>query len=66
MKNTKSNIKPIKTKTQPATAYCFGCKDYNQKLRPQEVKVTNEVLREKSHCIICTSNKSKFLKQKIT
>ena len=27
--------------------------------------VTNKVLREKSHCVVCRSNKSRFLKQKI-
>ena len=34
-----------------------------QNFRPQEVKMTNKVLREKSHCV-CQSNKSRFLKQK--
>ena len=33
--------------------------------RPQEVKMINKVLREKSHCVVCRSNKSKFLKQKL-
>ena len=32
---------------------------------PQEVKITNKVLREKPHCVVCWSNKSGFLKQKI-
>ena len=27
--------------------------------------VTNKVLREKSHCVVCRSNKSRFLKQKL-
>ena len=27
--------------------------------------MTNKVLRKKSHCIVCRSNKSRFLKQKI-
>ena len=27
--------------------------------------VTNKVLREKSHCVVCRSNKSRFFKQKI-
>ena len=34
-----------------------------QKFRPQEVKMTNKVLREKSHCVY-QSNKSRFLNQK--
>ena len=32
--------------------------------KPQEVKMTNKVPREKSNCVICRSNKSRFLKQK--
>ena len=65
MKNTKSKIKPIKTGKQSGTLYCFGCKDYTKNFRPQEVKMINKVLREKSHCVVCRSNKSRFLKQKI-
>ena len=65
MKNTKSKIKPIKIGKQSRTTYCFGCKDYMKNFRPQEVKMTNKVLREKSHCIVYRSNKSIFLKQKI-
>ena len=65
MKNTKSKIKPIKIGKQSETTYCFGCKDYTKNFRPQEVKTTNKVLREKSHCVVCMSNKSRFLKQKI-
>ena len=65
MKNAKSNIKPIKTGKQSGTTYFFECKDYTKKFRPQEVKMTNKVLREKSICAVCRSNKSRFLKQKI-
>ena len=62
MKNTKLNIKPIKIRKQPGTTYCFGCKDYTKSFRPEKVKMINKVLREKSHCVICQSNKLKFLK----
>ena len=65
MKNTKSKTKPIKIGRQPETTYCLGCKDYTQSFKSQEVKITNKVLREKSHCVVCRSNKSRFLKQKI-
>ena len=65
MKNTKSKIKPIKIGKQFGTTYCFGCKDYSKNFRPQEVKMTNKVLREKSLCVVCQSNESRFLKQKI-
>ena len=46
------------------TTYCLGCKDFTHNFRPQEVKMTNKVLREKSNCVVCQSNKSRFLKQK--
>ena len=65
MKNTQTKIKPIKIEKQPGTTYCLGCKNYTHNFRPQEVKMTNKVLREKSHGVICQFNKSKFLKQNI-
>ena len=65
MKNTQSKIKPIKIGKQPRTTYCFGCKNYTQNFMPKKVKMTNKVVREKSHCVICQSNKSRFLKQEI-
>ena len=58
-------IKPIKIKKQPGIMYCFECKDYTQYFRPEKVKMTNKVLRKKSDCVVCQSNKSRFLKQKI-
>ena len=47
MKDTQSKIRPIKTRKKPGTAYCLGCKDYTDNFEPQEVKMTNKVLREK-------------------
>ena len=64
MKNRQWKIKPIKIVKQTGTMYCFGFKDYTQNFRPEKVKMTNKVLREKSHCIFRRSNKSRFLKQK--
>ena len=64
MKNIKSKIKPIKIEKQSGRTYCFGCKDYTKNFNPQEVKMINKVLREKSHCVVCWPNKSRFLKQK--
>ena len=66
MKNKQSKIKPIKIGKQSGTTYCFECKDYTKNFRPQEVKMISKVLTEKSHCIFCRSNKSRFLKQKIS
>ena len=65
MKNTKSKIKPIKIGKQSGTTYCFGCKDYTKNFRLQEVRMTNKVLKEKSHCVVSRSKKSRFLKQKM-
>ena len=65
MKNTKLNIKLIKIGKQPGTTCCFGCKDYTKKFRPEKVKMTNKILWEKSNCVVCQSNKSRFSKQKI-
>ena len=64
MKSTQSKIKPIKTGKEPRTTYCLGCKDFAHNFMPQEVKMTNELLREKPNCVVCLSNKSRFLKQK--
>ena len=64
MKNRKRKIKPIKTGKKPGTTYCLGCKDFTHNFRPQEVKMTNKVLRETPNCVVCRSNKSRFLKQK--
>ena len=64
MKNTQSKIKPIKTGKEIGTTYCLGCKDYTHNFKPQEIKMTNKVLREKSNYVVCRSNKSRFLKQK--
>ena len=53
MENTQSNLKPINIGKQPGTTYCFGCKDYAKSFRPEKVKITNKICREKSNCIVC-------------
>ena len=53
MKNTQSEIKPIKIRKRYGTTYCFGCKDYAHNFRPEKVKITDKVLTEKSHCVVC-------------
>ena len=65
MKNTQSKIKPIKVGKQSGTTYCSGCKYYMNNFRPEKKTMINKVLRKKSHCVVCWSNKSRFLKQKI-
>ena len=64
MKNVRSKIKPIKTGKKIGTTYCLGCIDYTDNFKPQKIKMTNKVLREKSNCVACWSTKSRFLKQK--
>ena len=52
MKNTKSKTKPITIGKRFETKHCLGCKDYTQSVRPQEVKMPNKALREKSQCCL--------------
>ena len=68
-KNATHNVRhekhEIKNKTnenrkKPGTTYCLGCKDCTHNFRPQEVKMTNKVLREKSNCFVCRNAKSRF------
>ena len=63
-KNTQSKIKAIKTEKDIGATYWLGCKDFTHNFRPQEVKMTNNMLREKSNYVICQSDKSRFLQQK--
>ena len=53
MKNTQSIIKAIKTGNKIGTTYYLGCRDYTHNFKPQEVKMTSKVLREKSSCVFC-------------
>ena len=64
MKNTQSEIKPIKIGKRHGTMYCLGFKDFTHNFRSQEVRITNKILREKSNCVVCWSNKPRFLNQK--
>ena len=52
-KSILSDFKPIKTGKQPGTTYCFGYKDYTKNFRTKKINMTNKVVREKSHCIVC-------------
>ena len=64
MENIQLKIKPIKTRKEIGTTYCLGCTDYILNFKPQEVKMINKMLREKSNCVVCWFSKSRFLKQK--
>ena len=48
IKNTQSEIKPIKTGKRLGTTHYLACKDYTQNFRPEKVKITNKVIREES------------------
>ena len=63
MKNTQSKIRRIKTAKELGTMYCLGYKYFTHNCRPQEVKMTNKVLRGKSNYVACRSSESRFLKQ---
>ena len=52
MKNTQAKIKSIKAGKELGTMYCLRCKDFTHNFRPQEVKMTNKLLREKSNCVV--------------
>ena len=46
MKNIQSRIKTRKTGKEIETTYCLGWKDYTHNFKPQEVKITNKVLKK--------------------
>ena len=43
----------------------LGVKIIRKNFPPEKVKMTNKVLREKSNCVVCQSNRSRCLKQKV-
>ena len=67
MEKTQSEIKPIKIGKKPGTTYCLGCKNYTQNFKPEKMKMTNKVHREKFHSVVCRLNKcrSKTQQQEI-
>ena len=60
MENTESGIKLINIGKRLGTMYSFGCKDFTHNFRSQEVKITNKVLREQSHCVVSWSKSQGF------
>ena len=63
MKNARSKRKRVKTREKIGTTYRLGCKDYTDNFKPQQIKMTNKVLRKKSNCVVCRATKSRFSKQ---
>ena len=58
------NEQPIKTGEKIGKTYCLVSKYYTDNFKPQVIKMTNKVLREKSNCVVWRSKKSRFLKHK--
>ena len=52
MKNTHSKIKPIKFGKELRTTYWLECKDFTHNCKPQNVKMTYKVPREKSNRVV--------------
>ena len=46
--------------------YCLACRKHTNKIASRKVTMTNKVVRDKSRCGECLSDKSRFLKQKPT
>ena len=44
--------------------YCLDCRKHTNSIGSKKVTMTNKVIRQKSKCTNCMSDKSKFLKQK--
>ena len=44
--------------------YCLGCKKHTNSIGSKKVTTTNKVIRDKSRCANCMTDKSRFLKQK--
>ena len=43
--------------------YCLGCKKHTDNIGSKKVTMANKVIRAKSRCANCMSDKSRFLKQ---
>ena len=44
--------------------YCLGCRNHTYSIGSKKGTMTNKVIRPKSKCTNCMSDKSRFLKQK--
>ena len=46
-------------------SYCLACRKHTNNIASRKVIMTNEVVRDKSRCSECLSDKSRFLKQNL-
>ena len=44
--------------------YCLSCRKHTDNISSKKLIMTNKVVREKSRCANCMSDKSRFLKEK--
>ena len=45
--------------------YCLGCRKHTNNIGSKTVTMTNKVIRDKSRCAQCLSDKSRLMKQKL-
>ena len=45
--------------------YCLACIKHTNIIASRKVTMTNKVIRDKSRCSECLSDKSRFMKQKL-
>ena len=43
--------------------YCLACREHTNNIGSKNVTMTNKVIRDKSRCAQCLSDKSRFMKQ---
>ena len=58
-------VKKILPSLQNMQTYCLGWKKHTDNIGSKKVTMKNKVIREKSGCANCMSDKSRFLKNKI-
>ena len=46
-------------------SYCLACRKHANNTGSRKVTMTNKVIRGKSRCAQCFSDKSRFMKQKL-
>ena len=45
--------------------HCLACREHTNNIGSKRITMTNKVVRDKSKCAQCLSNKSRFMKQKL-
>ena len=44
--------------------YCLACRKHTNNVGSWNTTMTNKVIRNRSNCCVCLSDKSRFMKQK--